>query len=102
MPSELSENIIKIIDDVRVSQEDYGEAFKLLSAVESLPPQKVVERASRIITACRENEKVRAAVGDRVSHAMWMLTEANIQTGNEVEMGAKFDEMLAGLFGGKR
>lgn len=88
MQSELSEEILAIIDKTQHKTGDFNKAFTDIMALKKgLPRSTQVIRVAKMYAAYRESPEVRAAIGDNI-HAMegWIMPEMYIQVSREIAL----------------
>ncbi len=88
MQSELSEEILAIIDKTQYKTADFKKALADIMALKmGLPTPTRVTRVAKIYAAYRESPEVCAAIGDKI-HAMegWIIPEMYIQVSREIAM----------------
>lgn len=78
--SELSTEVLKIIDSSLETSDDMAAAFSIFKEFgQGLPSNPQLRRLSKILAANRDNEAAKNAIGDKINHSAWLATEAIIQ-----------------------
>ncbi len=88
MRSELSEEILAIIDKTQHTTADFKKAHADIMALKmGIPTATQVIRVAKIYAAYRENPKVTRAIGDNIN-AMegWIMPEMYIQIRREITL----------------